>query len=167
MISYPLFAEQIQTNMSKDTLVHEANMSKLKTEEVKLEQTLADMTKDNAASMQAIETSLSKLKAEQAENYVVLQELEQRLADEKHQQELDEEERDKRLQRDIEQKKHEEEVYFAALWIHLSWKRYLKRKALKQSSKKGKGKKGKGGKKKKWDPFMHAQQTAKAREGIR
>ena len=135
--------------MTKDTLVHEANMSKLKTEEVKLEQTLADMTKDNAASVQAIETSSSKLKAEQAENYVILQELEQRLADEKPPEELDEKEREKHLRKDVEKKRHEEIVYFAALWIQLGWKRYLKRKALKQSSKKGKGKKGKGAKKKK------------------
>ena len=56
---------------------------------------------------------------------------------------------EQRLKRDQEKKDSEEKQYFAALWIQLRWKAYLKRKALKDSKKKGKkaSKKGKKSKK--------------------
>ena len=136
----------LQANITKDTLVHDANVSSLQAEKMELEQKLANMTNDNSSSMLAIESTLSRLKEEQAENYDILLQLEKRLSEEQQQEKILKEMEEQRLKRDQEKEDNEEKQYFAALWIQLRWKAYLKRKALKQSkSKKGK----KGGKKSK------------------
>mmetsp|Transcript_15120 Transcript_15120/g.24587 ORF Transcript_15120/g.24587 Transcript_15120/m.24587 type:complete len:378 (-) Transcript_15120:1116-2249(-) len=140
--------EEQQTSIAKDTLVHDANASALQAEKMELEQKLADMAKNNASSIQDAESALAKLKEEQSENSVMLLQLEKRLADEQEEGRLRKEEEDKRLQEVLEKKSMEEKEYYAALWIQLRWKTYLKRKALKQSSKGKKGKKGKKAKKK-------------------
>ena len=141
--------EELESLMAKQTKVHNADMSTLESEKAELEQTLSDMAKGRASSKEDMEFTLQKLKHEQAENHEVLQMLEERLAEGKQEARLLQLEEEKRHQEFEEEKAMEEKEYFAALWIQLQWKAYLKRKASKQSSKGKKGsKKGKKGKKK-------------------
>ncbi|KAL7540533.1 hypothetical protein ACHAXR_012234 [Thalassiosira sp. AJA248-18] len=141
--------EQLQSNIAKEALVHDANVFAFQAEKMNLEQKLAGMAKDNSSSIHAITSTLEQLQEEHAENYAVLQQLEKRLADEKEEEMLCKQEEDKRLQEAEAKNAMEEKMYYAALWIQLRWKAYLKRKALKQSSKGKKGKKkGKKSKKK-------------------
>ena len=140
--------EQLQTSIAKDTLVHDANASALQAEKMELEQKLSDLAKNNASSIQDAGYALAKLKEEQSENSAMLVQLEKRLADDQEDERLSKKGEHKRLQEVLEKKSMEEKEYYAALWIQLRWKAYLKRKALKQSSKGKKGKKGKKAKKK-------------------
>ena len=140
--------EQIQTDMAKNTLVHNANISALQTKEMDLKQKLADLTKTDAASIQNLKSALEKVKEENTEHDKVLKQLESRLADEQEQARLRQQEVDKRRQLVKERKELEEKKWFAAFIIQLRWKAYLKRKAQSAKGKK-KGKKGKKGKKKK------------------
>jgi len=137
-----------QTQNKNADKVHDANMKALSNGVSEVEQQLSNMTSSHAAELSELESTLAKLKEEQAVNSTVLAELEKRMASKKEEERLLQIEADKRLQEMKEKKLIEEKEYFAALWIQLRWKAYLKRKALKQSKKKG-GKKKKGKKAKK------------------
>ena len=137
-----------QTQIANGDKVHQANMNALSNEVSDLEQQLSNMTSSHAAELSSLESTLTKLQEEQAANSVVLAELEERMTAEKEEERLQQIDVDKRLLEIKEMKAIEEKEYFAALWIQLRWKAYLKRKALKQSKKKG-GKKKKGKKAKK------------------
>lgn len=139
--------KELHSLMEKQTKVHNADMSALQSEKAELEQTIANTAKEIASLSKETEATLEWLEQEQAENNQVLQKLEQRLAEEEEEARLLGLDEEKRLQKIEAEKAREEIEYFAALWIQLRWKAYLKRKASKQSSK---GKKGsKKGKKKK------------------
>lgn len=142
--SHMSIAAHLQSDVSKDTLVHDANVAAFEAEKTELELKLAEQAKSNATSMQETESTLEKLKEEQTENAAALQKLEERLAEEQEEARLLQEQDAKRLQEWEAKRALEEKEHFAALWIQLRWKAYLKRKALKGS----KGKKGKKGKKK-------------------
>ena len=137
-----------QTQITNSDKVHNANKKALSSEVSELEQNLANKQSVYAAELSNLESTLTKLKEEQVANSVVLAELEERMTAEKEEERLQQIEADKRLQEMKEKKAIEEKEHFAALWIQLRWKAYLKRKALKQSKKKG-GKKKKGQKAKK------------------
>ncbi|KAL9189010.1 hypothetical protein ACHAXT_011500 [Thalassiosira profunda] len=138
--------EQLQTKIANDTLVHNANVAAFEAERTELEQKLAALASSNATAMQETESALETLKEEQAANFAVLQKLEERLAEEAEGARVLQAQEEKRLKEIEERRLAEEKEYFAALWIQLRWKAFLKRKALKGSKKKGK--KGKKGKKK-------------------
>jgi hypothetical protein len=136
--------EHLQSLIAKDAMVHITNVSALEGEKIALEKRLADMVADQMALMKDILSALETLNDERSRNLAVLQGLEKRLSEERKEEAL-EREREEGRQRDIEEKKSiEEREYFAALWIQLRWKAYLRRKASRQGSQGKKGsKKGK------------------------
>ena len=136
--------EDIQTLVTNNTNIHEANMSALQSEKQDLEQELAGQLIANNFASSELESTFTKLKGEQAANHDILSQLEVRLTNEKERDRLLQLEDEIRIQKLKDMKAREEEEYFAALWIKLRWKAYIKRKAMKDSKKKGK----KGGKKK-------------------
>jgi hypothetical protein len=131
--------EHLQSLIARDTMVHNTNVSALEGERIALEERLADMVADHTASMKDIQSALEKMDDERSTNRAVLRGLEKRLAEEREEEKLEREKAEGR-QRDLEEKKSmEEREYFAALWIQLRWKAYLRRKASRQGSQ---GKKG-------------------------
>lgn len=135
--------EDIQTHITNNTKIHEANMSALQSEKQDLEHELAGQLIANNVASSELDSSFTKLKGEQAANHDILSQLEVRLTNEKERDRLLQLEDENRIQKLKDMKAREEEEYFAALWIQLRWKAYMKRKAMKDSKKKGK----KGGKK--------------------
>ena len=136
--------EDIRTHITNNTKIHEANMSDLQSEKQDLEHEPANKLIANNFASSELESTFTKLKGEQAANHDILSQLEVRLTNEKERDRLLQLEDEIRIQKLKDMKAREEEEYFAALWIKLRWKAYIKRKAMKDSKKKGK----KGGKKK-------------------
>ena len=136
--------DHLQSHIAKDAMVHITNVSALEGEKIALEKRLADMVAYHTASVKDIQSALEKLNDERYTTLAVLRGLEKRLAEELEEEKL-EQEREEGRQRDIAKKKSiEEREYFAALWIQLRWKAYLRRKASRQGSQGKKGsKKGK------------------------
>ena len=140
--------EEVQNNVATNASIHNANMQALQNEVQDLESKLSNMANTNTAAMNELESTLARLNKEQTENFAELQKLEKRLTEENEVERLQQIEQAKRDQEWEEKKALEEREYYAALWIQLRWKAYLKRKALKDLKKKGKkAKKGKKSKK--------------------
>ncbi|KAL3763613.1 hypothetical protein ACHAW5_003911 [Stephanodiscus triporus] len=138
--------EHLQLLIEKDGMVHISNISSLEGEKVELERRSADMVVNHVTSMRDIQSTLEKLNDERSKNLAVLQGLEKRLLEEREEETLHREMEERRT-RDLEERKlADDREYYAALWIQLRWKAYLRRKASRQGAQGKKGsKKGKKG----------------------
>lgn len=141
----------LKARLSKDEAIHNDKISRLENEIKELKQKTVDMETKTSSEMALTESELQLLTEEYSNNKVFLEKLEERLrVEEAEQRKIDEQEAI-RLQEEANVNKLREKQHYAALWIQLRWKAFMKRKLLNQQKKgKGKGKK-KGGKGKKKD----------------
>lgn len=132
----------IKVEISEDQLVHNANMIALENHRALLARQLKVARDETVVAISDLEAQLSELKQEQSDVGSVLETLEQRLCDERTKnKEIQEVER-LHAEKKAEAKAREEKEHFAALWIQLRWKAYLRRQSKKAATK-GKKKDGK------------------------
>ena len=134
--------DELKLRIENDVKIHNCKMTALEAEIAELRKKKADVLSKNTAEMEKTELELRMLTEEYSKNKCVLDQLEQRLKDEKEEEKRLEQEKMARLEEDTNVKAIEEKQHFAALWIQLRWKRFKKRQLLKPK------KKSKGGKKK-------------------
>ena len=135
--------DELKLRIENDVKIHNCKMSSLQVEIVELRKKRADILNKNTAEMEKTELELRMLTEEYSKNKCILDQLEERLKDEKEEEKRLEQEKMTLLEEEANVKALEEKQHFAALWIQLRWKRFKKRQLLKPK------KKSKGGKKKK------------------
>ena len=137
--------------MEQGRLDHESSLKALDGERFRLKEQMA--VKTHTENMAEAEAALSDLQRRKADNCSVLSGLEERWEAEQRELAALRLEEERRLASLEEERAREEKEYFAALWIQLRWRAFLKRsrvaskKGTKKKKKKG-DKKKKGGKKK-------------------
>ena len=137
----------LKATLSKDSAIHNDKISRLEKEIQVLKQNKVDMETKTSAEMALTESEFQLLTEEYSNNKAVMERLEERFMEEEAEQRKIEEQEAIRLQEEANVNALCEKQHYAALWIQLRWKAFMKRKVLNQQKKKGKGKKGKGKKK--------------------
>ena len=143
---------QLKKELERGRLDHESSLEALDGERFRLKE-MAAIVKTHTENMAEAEAALSDLQRRKADNCSVLWGLEERWEAEQRELAALRLEEERRLASLEEERAREEKEYFAALWIQLRWRAFLKRsrvaskKGTKKKKKKG-DKKKKGGKKK-------------------
>lgn len=135
--------EELKQRIATDAKIHSYKVSSLQSEVEELHLKKADALSKNKIELEKTELELQTLTEEYTKNKIVLDQLEERLRVEQLEQEEVKQQGAARLEEEVNAKAIEETKHYAALWIQLRWKTFMKR------STKGKKSKKKGAKKKK------------------
>lgn len=120
-------------------------MIALESKRTDLSQRLEETQEADAASIDELERKLDILKIEQSTICAALEKLTERQEIEMKEEEVQNEHASLLANEKAKAATRESDRYFAALWIQLRWKAFIKRQTVKQATAKGKKK---GGKKK-------------------
>ena len=123
----------LKATLTKDEAIHNDKISRLENEIQELKQKKVDMETKTSAEMAMTESGLQLLTEEYSNNKAVLEKLEERDAHEEAEQRQIEEAEQRKIEEEANANALREKQHYAALWIQLRWKAFMKRMKIQNS----------------------------------